>query len=65
MNVACSVKNMEQSFDLRPDVCVSSNTHFDIAQAQTAYQLEWVKAKLAGDTPPPCPENLTLPACPF
>jgi hypothetical protein len=64
-NVACSLETVEQSFGLHPDVCVSSNGHFDIAQAQTAYQMEWVKAKLAGEAPPPCPEDLTLPACPF
>jgi polyhydroxybutyrate depolymerase len=65
INVACSLETVEQSFGLHPDVCVSSNGHFDIAQAQTAYQMEWVKAKLAGEAPPPCPEDLTLPACPF
>ena len=65
VNVACSLETIEQSFGLQPDVCVSSNGHFDVALAQTAYQMEWVKAKLAGEDPPPCPETLTLPACPF
>ncbi|MGF1639945.1 MAG: PHB depolymerase family esterase [Rhodospirillales bacterium] len=65
ISVACSVKSMQASFGLDPDVCVSTNGHFDIAQAQTAYQMAWVKAKLAGEEPPACPQALTLPACPF
>ena len=62
---ACSVLAIEQSLGRSPQVCVSTDDHFGITAAQLAYQQQWVKAKLAGDDLPACPEALTLPPCPF
>jgi hypothetical protein len=64
-SAACAVLAMEQSLGRSPQVCVSTDDHYGIAASQFAYQQAWVKAKLAGDNLPACPEALTLPPCSF
>lgn len=63
--MACSVRTIEQGFGLNPQVCVSADDHNSIVATQLAFEQEWVKAKLAGDDLPVCPQTLTLPPCPL